>query len=437
MQMIRQTMFTTGEVDAINYKRTDIEAYLTSAQSLKNCEVGTTGLVKKRKGSAYAINASNYAIMQSKMYEFIDKYDNHYLILSSFNFNTNTPTWYVFTVPRNRGNDLIVSSGDHVITGRGSNVVVGTNTLTLVQSITGMPYQVADLDDIDYTRDNDSLILSHPDYPPGRIYAATYNSENATSFAFQSLKDRIYPYPAYDFNDIDYNQFTVNLSVADSVLTFQFTGLTSDPGFNDDWVGGQIIGGGATPEDPVGYAIITAVSYGGGTVTFTADVQVAFKTSGFATKGNQYSIKKKAWSDSLGWPAKVLYYQNRVWYGNTYSLPNTVFGSKINKPLSYDVGTGKDTDAIIYTIGQTNSGSIKWLNGGKQLEIFTSNYEFACPQDTNTALTPSTFSIRQQSAYGSSSRLKPVSYINNSYFSSRTGKALINYHFNGVGLAYQ
>ncbi len=48
-ELIRQTMFSSGEVDPINFKRTDFKDYLTAAQSLLNVEVGTTGLAKKER----------------------------------------------------------------------------------------------------------------------------------------------------------------------------------------------------------------------------------------------------------------------------------------------------------------------------------------------------------------------------------------------------
>lgn len=48
-------MFTSGEVDAVHYHRTDFSDYLTAAQSLLNVEVGTTGLAKKRKGTQFLL----------------------------------------------------------------------------------------------------------------------------------------------------------------------------------------------------------------------------------------------------------------------------------------------------------------------------------------------------------------------------------------------
>jgi hypothetical protein len=429
-KMIRQTMFNTGEVDVVTWKRTDVNEYITAAQSLRNAEVGTTGLAKKRKGTSLLFNATGYAIGNSHMYEFVDKNGNYYVLLSV------NAAFFVFSAPGNQVN-VITHTGNQVVTNTGANVVAFANNLTFLGAVP-TPYLIGDLDNIDYTQDNDSLILTNPNYPPGRIYISAYNGSSPPTFSFAFLD--IYPLPAYDFNTINYNNFTVALSVSVSnVLTFQFTGVGANPGFTSAWIGGQIIGGGATDIDPIGYAIITAVGYsagGGGTVTFLATVQIPFQTTNYATQGSQYSVRQPAWSAVLGYPAKVLFFQNRLWLGNTRSLNNTVFGSKINSPINFDVGTGRDTDAIVYTIGQTNSGAILWMNGGKQMEIYCQNFEFACPQDQNTALTPSTFSIRQQSSYGASPALKPVTYINDSYYSTKTGTALVNYHFNGIGLTY-
>ncbi len=440
-KMIRQTQFNFGEVDEVTWKRTDVKEYQTSAQKLLNAEVGTTGLAKKRKGTSLLLNVTGYAEANSKMYEFVDKNNIHYVLMSA------NGRFIVFLAPTNE-DQVITNTGAFVVTGYGTNVVVNATNLLFIQVIP-TPYLTGDLDNIDYTQDNDSLILTHPNYAPGRIYISAYNGSNPPTFTFQYLN--IYPLPSYDYNTINYNNFAVTLSVSMSnVLTFEFTGVGTNTGFTTAWIGGQIVGGGASDIQPLGYAIITNVttsSGGGGTVTFTANVQIPFQTTNYATQGSQYSIKQPVWIApaspfpavnpvTSGYPAKVLFFQNRLWFANTNTLNNTIFGSKINSPISFDVGVGADTDAIVYTIGQTNSGAILWMNGGKQMEIFTQNDEFACPQDQNTALTPSTFSIRQQSSYGSLPTLKPITYINDSYYSTKTGKALVNFHFNGIGLTY-
>ncbi len=429
-QMVRQTSFTAGEADVVTWKRSDIAEYLTAAQSLLNCEIGTTGLAKKRKGTTFQYDVTQEAGLNSTMYEFIDKNGAYYIILAAGGY------FYVFSVPEAEAN-VINYQNLSVVTYTGDQVVYNQEHVDLVDTIQ-VDYTFADLYDLDYTQDNDTLILTSPDYPPGRIYVQSYSP---MKFAFQYLD--IYPLPSYDFNTINYNATVVTLSVTLNVLTITFAGLPPGSVYNNSWIGGQIVGGGTSEFSPVGYAIITSVTQVGLNVTFKATVQIAFQTVNYAKSGSQYSIRQPAWVNTLnnpyglGYPAKVLYFQNRLWFGNTKLLPITIFGSKLNQPVSFDVGTGKDTDAIIYTIGQTDTGSILWMNGGKQLEIYTSNFEFVCPQNEDIGLTPSTFSVRQQSSYGSSRVLKPQTYLNDSYFVQKTGKSAINFHFNGVGLAYQ
>ena len=401
-KMIRQTKFTTGEVDFSTWKRTEAEEYLSSAQSLLNCEVGTIGLLKKRKGSTSMLNITGNPIPQTHLYEFIDQYNNYYIVVSS-----------------NLRFDIYQK--------------VGT-VVTFVQSLTSadnVPYLTADLNDIDYTQDNDSLVLASPKYPPARIYITAYNTPAPPTFAYQALQ--IFPKPSYDFGNINYNAYPVTYTIIGSGLTFVITG---SPPFTGAWTGGIIIGAGASDTAPIGYAIINSLSVVGNVTTFFCTMIIPFEVDPGNTTGYQYAIKQPAWSAILGYPACVLYFQNRLWFGNTLQLNNTVFGSRINAPINFDVGTGADTDAIVYTIGQTGAGSILWMNGGKQLEIFCTNNEFACPQNENAALTPSTFSIRQQSSYGALVGFKPITYINDSYYVTRSGNAIINFRFNGIGLTY-
>lgn len=427
-KMVRQVQFSTGEVDVTTWKRTDAPEYLTCAQSLLNAEVSTTGLAKKRKGTTFLYNVTPYANLNSHMYDFVDNLGRHYILLSANGY------FYVFAT-QFAGVDIITARGNYVVTSRGNNVIAFGNSMEFVQAIAS-PYTINDLNQLDYSQDNDAIVFSNSNYPTGRVYISAYNNTAFPTFAFQDLN--IYPLPSYDFNTFNYNQYTVTLSVSGDQLTFIMTNPTmaDQTGFTEDWIGGQIIGGGASVTDPVGYATITAVANAANVTTFTATIQIPFNTTTPATQGSQYSIRQPAWSATLGYPAKVLYFQNRLWLGNTPALSNTIFGSKINSPINFDVGSGRDTDAIVYTIGQTNSGSILWMNGGKQMEIYCQNYEFSCPQDQNSALTPASFSIRQQSGYGAYPLLKPITYINDSYYVTRTGKAMINFHYNGVGLSY-
>lgn len=427
-QMVRQTTFTTGEVDQTAWKRTEVDEYLSAAQSLKNMEVTTLGGAKKRKGTQKDIDATPYANDYSRMYEFIDKNQNHYLVMSGHNnfYIFDTPTESVQVVTRRR---------KLVITLRNTLVVAHEEGLKFIQAVP-TPYLTTDLNQLDYTQANDSIVFTHGDYPPGRIYISSY-ATNPPTFSFQYLT--ITPYPAWDFNTVNYSGFSaVFTNPTPQTFRLVLSGSADTQIITTAWIGGQVVGSGASIDSPLGYGIITNVTHPSGTsVQIDGDVYVQFASpANMPLKGSLYSIRQPAWSATLGYPSKVLFFQNRLWFANTKTLPVSLFGSKINAPINFDVGTGRDTDAIVYSIGQTDCGAIRWLNGGKNLEIYADNYEFSCPQDLESALTPSTFSIRQQSSYGSSKILKPITYINDSYFANRSGRALLNFHFNGVGLTY-
>lgn len=404
--MVTQKQFTAGEIDVINWKRTDIESYLTGAQSLLNMVVGTTGLAQKRNGSVRMADVTSVVSPTSRIFAFKDKNQNFYIIILA----NLTASVYSFN---------------------------GT-TVTFIQTILSMPYTTADIPMVDYALDSDSLVLTHGLYPIGRIYISDYTTMPVT-FAYMSIT--VYPVPAYDFGVVNYNvaasQMTKN---ADGSYQLTLTGIPT-PYFTADWIGGQIVGLGTADSDfdLLGAGIITNINVvTGGSAVFTIVASSPFGENATPTPngGTNYSIKQPAWTSALGYPKKVLFYQNRLWLANTMSLPDTIFGSKINTPGSFDTGTGLDTDAIIYNIGQSDTGGINWLNAGKQMEVYTANYELVCPQDQNSALTPSTFSVRQQSSYGSSNLFKPLTYINDSYYVNQRGNAIINFHFQGLGLAY-
>lgn len=423
--IIRQTSFAMGEVDHRVWKRTDQKGYLQAAQSLENMEVATVGLAKKRKGMEMVADATACAVPTSKMFEFIDKNGNHYLVLAG-NFK--------FCIYETQSDFVYVIDWEHnfIVDEGGDQIVIEFNQLIEVQEV-ATPYNANIIQELDYTQVNDALIFTHPSHQPLRLFISDYTT---VTFAIESMD--IYPPPSYDFNLINYASYTASFSNPSST-TFQLVLSGAGAGsFTTAWINGIVIGLGTSDIDPLGYGIITNVVPGVGTVTFTGNVVVGFATpADMPTVGSQYSIRQPVFSVDLGYPAKCLFYQSRLWFATTPFLPNTIFGSKINKPVDFDVGTGRDTDAIVSTIGQTDSGAILWLNGGKQLEIYTEFFEFVCPQESNAALTPSTFSIRQQSSYGASDILKPVAYSNNSYYVAKTGKSVINYAFQGVGLAYK
>lgn len=411
---VRQTAFTTGEVDIVTWKRTDnAQAYMSAAQFMTNMETGTTALAKKRRGTKSLYKVIDSPDPNSQIYEFRDNNGQYYIMMS-----------------RNLGFEIYRIDS------------TTTNPELFHYATVVTPYVSADLSFLDYTLDNDSLVLTHQTYPVARVYVASYGP---VVFGYQVLQ--ISPLPAYDFGDVAYNSATVTAigvptGAVGTSITLRFNVDFGGLAAAQAWLGGQILAAGTSATSPLGYYIISSVTQAGGagTIDFTGIVRVAIGLP-LSINGDQYSVRKPAFlagpdTFNRGYPEAVMFYQNRLWFGATPLLPTTIFGSQINQPVNFDVGVGLDSEAIIYAIGQNDCGKILWLNGGKQLEVYTQNFEFVCPQDVNSGLTPSNFSIRQQTSYGSSETLKPTSYINDSYYVNKTGNSIINFKFDGVGLAY-
>ena len=392
MGYVRQDVFSVGQVDDINFEETSSKLYLKALKSALNIFINDTGKAAKRTGLRNINILSDLAIGakltdNSRVFKFLAQ-DNEYYIV----FATNLALDFY---------------------------KVSTNSF-VAPVVT--PYTDAQLAALDFTNSENELILVHPLHIPARVTeAAGVFSYIAFNFAVQ---------PAFDFNDVVYNGATATMTngtTAEFTLTFSGAPVTT---FTAEWEGGIVIGNGIDNSDPIGYGVIKTAT----ALVLICKKKISMQDGVFL--GQDFSVRKPVFTPALGFPQSVIFFQNRIWFANTKSLKNTVFGSQINKFDNFDVGVGRDTDAIIYTLGDSDAGQIIFLNAGKQIEIYTENIEYVAPQPSGIALTPSSFYITRQSSYGVSSVSKPVTYENDSYYIGRGGKNVFKFEFQGLGEAY-
>jgi len=422
--MIRLTSFDAGEVDEIVFKRADTKYYTRAGKSLLNVEVTATGAPVKRRGTSFVLGLSDLPGVAPtepqfpyRAYPLSDGNGNYYLLIACNN----------------------VTSGSTI---RIYQQSTDTTSLTHITDL-NVPYEQADYSTIQYAAIDGTIVFVHQNYSPARIYYNTVASawqyqKFIASTTIATSTDPLWPQPAYDFNIVNYSGCAVTVAQVASgdplLLAFTFA---PDPGFTENgWAGGQLVGAGATVDSPIGYGIIREVVIAGGNAIVYVDVNVQFYIPSSSVGGSAYSVRQPVFSGMHSYPKTVTFYQSRLIFGGTSALPNTIFGSHINNYLNFDVGIGRDTDALIYTIGQSTTNGIIALNAGKQFEIYTKHYELVVPQSQGQPLTPSTFSVLSQSSYGSSELCRPISYLNDTYYIASNGKAIMNYQFNGVGLSY-
>ena len=142
-------------------------------------------------------------------------------------------------------------------------------------------------------------------------------------------------------------------------------------------------------------------------------------------------------SDSRGFFRTCTFHEGRLYFGGSKSLPNTLFGSKINDFFNLKSAEALDDDAIFVTIATDTVNAITAMRSGRDLQIFTTNAEFFVPQADLDPITPSNIVIKNATRRGAKEGLKPVSAEGGTLFIQRECKAIREFLFSDVDLSYQ
>jgi hypothetical protein len=178
------------------------------------------------------------------------------------------------------------------------------------------------------------------------------------------------------------------------------------------------------PFTVVGIARITAVT------DATHANATVLKELGSATATDVWN--EGAWSEHRGWPAANVFYQNRLFFGNTVKEPQTLWGSKtgdyINFSISFPV---VDDDAVSAPLVSEQVNAIRSLKAlDKILGLTVGGHWKIGPGGDSSALTPTSITAVQQGYYGASS-LDPLIIGNRILYTQKKGSIVrdIGYDF--------
>ncbi len=394
--LVVQNNFTHGELSARLIARSDIGLYTKSAAKLRNVVVIPEGGVKRRFGTKFIYNLSSIpttADVRSIPFEFSE-----------------TVNYLFVFYPDN----IAVFEDDVLVT------TILTTGITAAQ-----------IGSFDFAQTTNNLIIVHPDFQMKQIVRQT----DAPTFTITNVPIAVFP--AHDFTNRIYNGDTFTLLSASigTGITLTKTGAAL---FTDEFIGGIFIGPGSTVDAPIGFSRFTAVASG---ISATVDIISTFGST--SIKGEDAIVAAKAWSDleadgsgDRGWPVSITFYQGRLWFGASKSLPQTLFGSKAENFGSFDIGTGEADDAIQVTLASSSINHIKYLNSEKSLQIFTFSSEWAIPQSFDEAITPASVAVRKMSNYGIVA-VKPQVLDNETFYVKRGGKGIMAYLYDSTNFSYK
>ncbi len=387
-----QNDFSQGEFDPRLKGRFNLSLYQKGASKLRNVVVLSQGGVQRRFGS----------VQLSK----IDITDTENLLLSDFQLKDDVSFILVFFDRQLR----IFDEGG----------VILTTLLT--------PYPASVINGLRTNQTTNLRIITHEDFIPRELFVNPLNFTDWTlrEFAFRQL-------PVHDFETA---YLTSHFDLNQTGVGTQTLTVTSGPFvFTQAFVGGAFIGPGAANSNILGFSKILSLT---NPTTVEVRVESEFRNDGgntLSAAGDEVVIAEVAFSNLFGdgsggrgWPKTVTFYQNRLYFGGSKSLPGTLFGGVVGQFNNFDIGRGFPSDAIIEQINTDEFASINHLVADKTLQIFTTNSEYSPPQLSDVPLTPGNASIRTQSRFGSTDVIPRV-LDNTTFFVKHGGTGVMRFKF--------
>lgn len=150
-----------------------------------------------------------------------------------------------------------------------------------------------------------------------------------------------------------------------------------------------------------------------------------------STTGRTNDWRMGAWSDTTGYPAVGAFHEQRLWFANTTTQPQTFWGSVSGdfenmSPTEFD-STVLDDNGITYTLGSTKANAIKWLMSGPAMYIGTSGGEWQvrASSSPNEAITPANIKATEYTGHGSTGSCIPSRVGSSIIFADRSGEKAI------------
>lgn len=372
LPIFTKTSFTAGELDLDLAGRGDLSLYGNGAKALRNVVVAPTGGVRRRPGLRHVAGARGPGR------------------LIAFEFNTEQ----TYLLALSAGRLDVYADGERI-------------------ADLSAPWSTAQIAQIGWTQNADTLLVVHPDVPPRKITrtAAGWTMEE---WSFYMDDSGVLQVPSHKFA-----ADAVTLTPGGTSGTITLTASASV--FQAGHVGLRFRIGGKQ-------VLITSVS---SPTQATAEIKQSLASTS-ATK----DWEEQTFSALRGWPASVCFHQGRLVIGGSRDLPNRLWLSKSGDLFNFDLGTGLDDEAIEFALLADQVDSIRAVFPGRHLQVFTSGAEWMV---VGAPVTPEKIQLSRQTRIGSpADRTVPPRDVDGAtHFVSRNGRELREFLFTDVDQVYQ
>lgn len=383
-----QSTFQFGEVSPLLFARVESPIYYRSARKLENVVTTPQGGVEVRFGLEYVDSVhgsvTDYTQIKAKIFDYVD--GSKYLLI----FRDLAIDIYF--------EDALVAT---VVTTYTASEIA---TLSVAQSPT-------------------LLFIVQENHQPAILTRTSahsgWNLNAAPTFT---------NYPTYDFSqNYDAATFTIqvsgtNIGTAQNILGQVVTLNSSIAVFTANHVGGLYFGASGTLRI-TGFTSSTSVT---ARIINIFDPDSSLFNAPNNILGSDSVLTEIAFSADRGWPQKVNFFQNRIFFARTASLPGGLFGSNYNgfttTSFNFDDSEALDTNSVSTVIYNRRSVLIEHMVSYKSLLVFTTSGLFSTPLLEDFPLTPTNASYINLQTADSSMTTNPQVLDNQVIFMDKGGK---------------
>ena len=373
-----KTNFTAGELSHDLLGRVDLVSYNNGAMALQNVFIQPTGGIYRRPGLKY-----------------------------------------LTTIPD--GGRLIAyeqSSSDAYLVILQDKKLLVYQDATLITTLES-PWSSDQINAVRWAQGTDALYLTHPNVAPQKL-VKTSDGWSLSAFVFLT-EDKCIRQPYHKFSSDE-------TTIASSGLGGSVTLTASSDVFKEKHIGRQFkIGDGY-----VEIKTINSAKEATGTVLKQLITDGDDSTKLEPTR----SWGEPAFDDDYGWPTCVAFYQSRLVFGGSASLPNRLWFSQSGDLSNFELGSGYDAEGIDFNILSDQSNAICALFAGRHLQVFTTSAEWMVSGDP---LTPSNIQLKRQTQVGSTDTrfVPPVGIDGATIFPAANGHEIREFLFADIEQAYQ
>lgn len=267
----------------------------------------------------------------------------------------------------------------------------------LQQMIVASEFTDEVVENLSYTAKDDTIVFTHPNIRPYRLLRMD-NGWNLGAFPLSNI-----PSALFGTETIQDKTGNITPSATDGNIILTGSNFTSD-------MVGQYIDGGGGRVKITGFISATQLR---------ARTIIPFYTTSAFNTWQYISGYEPAWSASRGWPRTCLFVQQRLAFGGSRDVPNTIWLSRVGDYGNFDNIGNYDNDAIEWPL-LTNSAVVNMAEQ-QGLHVFTSMEEWVVAENT---LTPDNFYPRKYNENGCWSKTPAIVYENAVLAVEKNGKNL-------------